>query len=78
MAFLVEQAGGLATTGNDRILDIMPQQIHERYSARHTCSMHIVAVSGVTHVLWWSPTQTSNQLCLPHYATQVNIWTGVA
>ncbi|KAA6422612.1 MAG: fructose-1, partial [Trebouxia sp. A1-2] len=30
MAFLVEQAGGAATTGHDRILDIMPQQIHER------------------------------------------------
>ncbi len=33
MAFLVEQAGGVATTGHDRILDIVPQQIHERYSA---------------------------------------------
>ncbi|KAL0047022.1 hypothetical protein WJX82_004407 [Trebouxia sp. C0006] len=30
MAFLVEQAGGVATTGHERILDIMPQQIHER------------------------------------------------
>ena len=30
MAFLAEQAGGLATTGTQRILDIMPQQIHER------------------------------------------------
>ena len=34
MAFLVEQAGGLATTGTERILDIMPQQIHERYGTR--------------------------------------------
>jgi len=30
MAYLTEQAGGLATTGTKRILDIQPTQIHER------------------------------------------------
>ncbi|PCH37955.1 fructose-1,6-bisphosphatase [Wolfiporia cocos MD-104 SS10] len=30
MAFLTEQAGGLATTGTKRILDIVPKSIHER------------------------------------------------
>lgn len=30
MAFLTEQAGGLATTGKMRILDIQPTGIHER------------------------------------------------
>jgi hypothetical protein len=30
MAYLVEQAGGLATTGRERILDIVPEQIHQR------------------------------------------------
>jgi len=30
MAFLTEQAGGLATTGTGRILDIVPTSIHER------------------------------------------------
>jgi len=30
MAYLIEQAGGLATTGTKRILDIQPTQIHER------------------------------------------------
>lgn len=30
MAFLTEQAGGVATTGTQRILDIMPKGIHER------------------------------------------------
>ncbi|KAL6305346.1 fructose-1,6-bisphosphatase [Sparassis latifolia] len=30
MAFLIEQAGGLATTGRQRILDIVPKSIHER------------------------------------------------
>jgi len=30
MAFLTEQAGGIATTGTQRILDIVPTQIHQR------------------------------------------------
>ncbi len=30
MAFLVEQAGGAATNGHQRILDIVPTQLHER------------------------------------------------
>jgi fructose-1,6-bisphosphatase I len=30
LAYLVEQAGGLATTGRERILDIEPRQIHQR------------------------------------------------
>jgi fructose-1,6-bisphosphatase I len=30
MAFIVEQAGGLATTGAERILDIQPTEIHQR------------------------------------------------
>ncbi|KAI6167008.1 fructose-1,6-bisphosphatase class 1/Sedoheputulose-1,7-bisphosphatase [Pisolithus thermaeus] len=30
MAFLTEQAGGLATTGTKRILDLVPKSIHER------------------------------------------------
>ena len=32
MAFLVEQAGGAATNGTRRILDIMPAKLHERVS----------------------------------------------
>ncbi|KAF9053692.1 fructose-1,6-bisphosphatase [Hymenopellis radicata] len=32
MAFLTEQAGGVATTGTMRILDILPKSIHERCS----------------------------------------------
>ncbi|MEX8517052.1 MAG: class 1 fructose-bisphosphatase [Leptothrix sp. (in: b-proteobacteria)] len=32
MAFLVEQAGGLATNGSQRIMDIMPSKLHERVS----------------------------------------------
>ncbi|MBS1144580.1 MAG: class 1 fructose-bisphosphatase [Proteobacteria bacterium] len=30
MAFLVEQAGGAATTGRQRILDIQPEKLHQR------------------------------------------------
>jgi len=32
MAFLTEQAGGIATTGTERILDIVPTSIHQRTS----------------------------------------------
>lgn len=30
MAFLVEKAGGLATTGTERVLDVVPEGIHDR------------------------------------------------
>jgi fructose-1,6-bisphosphatase I len=30
MAFIVEQAGGAATTGRERIMDLQPQSIHQR------------------------------------------------
>ncbi len=30
MAFIVEQAGGLATTGRARILDVQPTALHQR------------------------------------------------
>ncbi len=30
MSFLVEQAGGIATTGRSRIMDIIPDQVHQR------------------------------------------------
>ena len=32
MAFLVEQAGGAATNGRERILEVAPQRLHERVS----------------------------------------------
>jgi fructose-1,6-bisphosphatase I len=32
MAFVVEQAGGMATNGSVRILDIVPGKLHERVS----------------------------------------------
>ena len=30
MAYLVEQAGGLALTGKTRIMDLIPQNVHQR------------------------------------------------
>ncbi|WP_163327974.1 class 1 fructose-bisphosphatase [Desulfurobacterium thermolithotrophum] len=30
MSFLIEQAGGIGTTGKERILDIVPQSLHQR------------------------------------------------
>jgi fructose-1,6-bisphosphatase I len=30
MSFLVEQAGGAATNGHQRIMDIQPSKLHER------------------------------------------------
>jgi fructose-1,6-bisphosphatase I len=30
MSFLVEQAGGLSTTGKQRVLDVVPDSIHQR------------------------------------------------
>ncbi len=33
LAFLIEQAGGSATAGGERILDIMPSELHQRASA---------------------------------------------
>ncbi|HVK31473.1 MAG TPA: class 1 fructose-bisphosphatase, partial [Burkholderiaceae bacterium] len=32
MAFIVEQAGGAATNGQQRILDLMPGKLHQRVS----------------------------------------------
>jgi fructose-1,6-bisphosphatase I len=32
MSWLVEQAGGAATNGKQRILDIQPKKLHERVS----------------------------------------------
>jgi fructose-1,6-bisphosphatase I len=32
MGWLIEQAGGAATNGKERILDIQPTQLHQRVS----------------------------------------------
>lgn len=30
MAFIIEQAGGIATTGTEAVLDVKPENIHQR------------------------------------------------
>jgi fructose-1,6-bisphosphatase I len=30
LAFVVEQAGGTASTGSERVLDVQPQYLHQR------------------------------------------------
>ena len=30
MSFIVEQAGGLSSTGRERIMDIQPEGVHQR------------------------------------------------
>jgi fructose-1,6-bisphosphatase I len=30
MSFLIEQAGGIGTTGKERILDVIPEDLHQR------------------------------------------------
>jgi len=46
MAFLVEQAGGMATNGRDRILDIVPQRLHERVSVMLGSRNEVELVTG--------------------------------
>ncbi len=33
MAFIIEQAGGAATTGRQRIMDVQPSALHQRVPA---------------------------------------------
>ncbi|WP_298231370.1 class 1 fructose-bisphosphatase [uncultured Azohydromonas sp.] len=46
MAFLVEQAGGAATNGHQRILDIQPTKLHERVSVILGSKNEVEQVTG--------------------------------
>ncbi|MCG2594311.1 class 1 fructose-bisphosphatase [Ramlibacter sp. XY19] len=46
MGWLVEQAGGLATNGRQRILDIQPKQLHERVSVILGSKNEVERVTG--------------------------------
>ena len=54
MGWLVEQAGGAASTGTERILDIIPTQLHQRVSVilgsknevEHVVALHAAAAAG--------------------------------
>jgi len=46
MGWLVEQAGGAATNGKDRILDIQPDQLHQRVSVILGSKNEVERVTG--------------------------------
>jgi len=46
MAFILEQAGGAATTGTERILDIVPHSIHQRSSCYMGSSKCVQELEG--------------------------------
>jgi fructose-1,6-bisphosphatase I len=46
MAFLVEQAGGRATNGRERILDVTPHKLHERISVMLGSRHEVERVTG--------------------------------
>ena len=46
MAFIVEQAGGLATNGHQRILDIQPKKLHQRVSVMLGSKNEVERVTG--------------------------------
>jgi len=46
MAFLVEQAGGLATNGQQRIMDIQPEKLHQRVSVMLGSKNEVERVTG--------------------------------
>jgi len=53
MAFLTEQAGGIATTGTGRILDIQPKAIHER------CPVFLGSKDDVTDLMKFYKEETT-------------------
>ena len=46
MAFLVEQAGGAATNGSQRIMEITPGKLHERVSVILGSKNEVARVTG--------------------------------
>ena len=46
MAFIVEQAGGMATNGRERIMDLVPSKLHERVSVVLGSKNEVLRVAG--------------------------------
>ncbi|MGO4466950.1 fructose-bisphosphatase class I, partial [Pseudoduganella sp. RAF53_2] len=49
MAFIVEQAGGMATDGKHRILDIQPEKLHQRVPVVLGSRDEVAVVTGYHH-----------------------------
>jgi fructose-1,6-bisphosphatase I len=50
MAFIVEQAGGAATNGRQRILDIQPEKLHQRVAVFLGSKSEVERVTGYHHL----------------------------
>jgi fructose-1,6-bisphosphatase I len=64
MAFLVEQAGGMATNGRQRILDINPGKLHERVSVMLGSKNEVQRVTpaaSCSHGTSWPPAGSANR-----------------
>ena len=46
MAFIVEQAGGAATNGRQRIMDLQPDKLHERVAVVLGSKNEVERVTG--------------------------------
>jgi fructose-1,6-bisphosphatase I len=46
MSFIVEQAGGAATNGHERILDVQPESLHERIAVFLGSKNEVERVTG--------------------------------
>ena len=64
IAFLIEQAGGAATTGRQRMLDVVPTDIHQRISFIFGVSDEVARIEGY-HAEQYEPPTT-----LPLYKTR--------
>ena len=49
MAFIVEQAGGSAATGRERILDLAPEGLHQRVPVILGSKTEVDTVTGFHH-----------------------------
>jgi fructose-1,6-bisphosphatase I len=46
MSFIVEQAGGAATTGSQRILEVQPSGIHQRVPVMMGCKSEVDRITA--------------------------------
>jgi fructose-1,6-bisphosphatase I len=49
MAFIVEQAGGAATTGRERIMELQPTSIHQRVPVVLGSKNEVDVITGYHH-----------------------------
>jgi fructose-1,6-bisphosphatase I / sedoheptulose-1,7-bisphosphatase len=62
IAFLIEQAGGLATTGRERVLEVRPSELHQRIGLVFGCREEVERIERYHHELPVDPDEQSNPL----------------